>query len=233
MKKNLMEYLFGVSQQESEIESILDEDFAALLEQADAEEGEQMAASKTPLVDALKSVGITAGELHEDPAGFCFYTSDREEYISAINALTDPDTMHKLAVKGWVATKCGDQAMSQEEPEYKIRFLEISTAEGSDKDKGEDQEAILKKAQEFASTEVDRDDEMNPVEQLPSKMGPKDKGVGKTTDGADPKGNIKDSLTAKDLVASMLEDCGQPGSKLKQPKSGGKVQHAFKAKKKK
>ena len=139
MKKNLMEYLFGVSQQESEIESILDEDFAALLEQADAEEGEQMAASKTPLVDALKSVGITAGELHEDPAGFCFYTSDREEYISAINALTDPDTMHKLAVKGWVATKCGDQAMSQEEPEYKIRFLEISTAEGSDKDKGEDQ----------------------------------------------------------------------------------------------
>ena len=148
MKKNLMEYLFGVSQQESEIESILDEDFAALLEQADAEEGEQMAASKTPLVDALKSVGITAGELHEDPAGFCFYTSDREEYISAINALTDPDTMHKLAVKGWVATKCGDQAMSQEEPEYKIRFLEISTAEGSDKDKGEDLEAILKRLDE-------------------------------------------------------------------------------------
>ena len=146
---------------------------------------------------------FTAGELHEDPAGFCFYTSDREEYISAINALTDPDTMHKLAVKGWVATKCGDQAMSQEEPEYKIRFLEISTAEGSDKDKGEDQEAILKKAQEFASTEVDRDDEMNPVEQLPSKMGPKDKGVGKTTDGANPKGSIKDSLTAKDLVPSI------------------------------
>lgn len=233
MKKNLMEYLFGVSQQESEIESILDEDFAALLEQADAEEGEQMAASKTPLVDALKSVGITAGELHEDPAGFCFITSDREEYVSAINALTDPETMHKLAVKGWVATKCGDQAMSQEEPEYKIRFLEISTAEGSDKDKGEDQEAIIKKAQEFASTEVDRDDEMNPVEQLPSKMGPKDKGIGKATDGEKPKGSIKDSLTAKDLVASMLEDCGQPGSPLKKPTPGGKVPHAFKKSKKK
>src|SRR3546814_7151899 len=99
MKKNLLEFLYGVSQQEGEVDDILDSDFAKILEQAAAEEDEQMTADKTPLVAALKSVGITAGELHEDPSGFCFITADREEYVAALNALGDPETMHKLATK--------------------------------------------------------------------------------------------------------------------------------------
>lgn len=229
MKKNLLEFLYGVSQQESEVDTVLDEDFAKLLEKADAEEAEAMQAEKAPLSAALKAIGISGEALHEDPDGFCLYTDDKETYVDACRKLSEPDNMHTLAVKGWVATHGGDQAMANEAPEFKIKFLEITTTEGDGEDNptsGESDTAIMKAAREFATEEPDHDDEMNPVDHA-APEGNKLKKVtfGKATDGAQPKGTIKDSLSASDIVDGLLE-C-KPGG-LKQPKEGGKVPHAFK-----
>jgi hypothetical protein len=235
MKKNLLEFLYGVSQQEAEVDTVLDEEFAALLEQADKEEAEAMKAEKSPLSAALKSIGITGEALHDDPEGFALITDDRATYLEACAKLADPDAMHTLAVKGWVASNCGDQAMSNEAPEYKIRFLEITTTEGdgeSNTEKGGSESSIIKQGREFATEEPDHDDELNPVDHdAPEGNKLKKVKVGKPTDGAKPKGEIKDSLSAADIVNDMLEDCGQPGSRLKKPADGGKVPHAFKSKK--
>jgi hypothetical protein len=230
MKTNLLEFLYGVSQQQSEID-LLAEDFAELLEKADEAEAESLATDKAPLSAALKSIGINGSGLQEDPEGFVLITDDREQYVQAVALLNDPEAMHTLAKKGWVAFKCGDQAMTNEEPEYKLRFLEIDTAETSDDESGQDDEEIMKKAREFATEEPDHDDE-NPVEHdAPEGNSLAKVKIGKATDGKKPEGSVKDS--AQSVVADLLEDCGQPGSKLKQPKQGGKTPHAFKAAKKK
>jgi len=229
MKNNLLEFLYGVSQQEAEVENILDESFAELLERADAEEAEAMQAEKTPLSAALKAIGISGEALHEDPDGFCLITDDRETYNEACRKLSEPDNMHTLAVKGWVATHGGDQAMSNEAPEYKIKFLEITTTEGDGTENptsGESDTAIMKAGREFATEEPEHDDELSPVDHTaPEGNKLKKVSIGKATDGEQPKGTIKDSQSANDIVDGLLE-C-KPGS-LKQPKEGGKVPHAFK-----
>jgi hypothetical protein len=225
MKKNLLEFLYGVSQQESQIDDVLDQDFAALLERADAEEAEAMKAEKTPLSAALKAIGITGEALHDDPDGFSLITDDRATYLEACAKLADAESMHTLATKGWVATHCGDQAMSNEAPEYKIRFLEITTTEGNDDDnpeKGEAESAIMKQGREFATEEPEHDDDLSPVDHdAPEGNKLKKVSIGKATDGAKPKGEVKDS--AESIVAGLLE-----ADALKQPKEGDKVQHAFK-----
>lgn len=233
MKNNWLEFLYGASQVDEAIEDVLTDDFAALLEQADSAEAESLAADKAPLTTALKAIGINSSGLQEDPEGYVLITDDRDQYIAAIEKLSDPDSMHELAKRGWVAFKCGDQAMTSENPEFKLRFLEITTTTGNDKDTGEEESTIIKNAREFASEEPEHDDE-NPVDHdAPEGNKLKKVTVGEPTDGEKPKGTIKDSIDASDLVASMLEDCGQPGSRLKQPANGGKVPHAFKSKKKK
>lgn len=235
MKKNLLEFLYGVSQQESQIDDVLDQDFAALLEKADAEEAEVMKAEKAPLSAALKSIGVTGEALHEDPEGFALITDDRATYLEACAKLASAEAMHALAVKGWVASHCGDQAMSNEAPEYKIRFLEITTTEGdgdSNKEKGEAESTIIKQGREFATEEPEHDDDLNPVDHdAPDGNKLKKVKIGKPTDGAKPKGEIKDS--AESIVSGLLEDCGHKHGKLKKPADGGKVPHAFKTAKKK
>jgi hypothetical protein len=226
MKTNLLEFLYGVSQQQSEID-LLDEDFAELLEKADEAEAESLAIDKAPLTSALKSIGINGSGLLEDPEGFVLVTDDREQYVAATALLSDPEAMHTLAKKGWVAFKCGDQAMSNEAPEYKLRFMEIDTVETTDDDESsEDNSEIMKQAREFATEEPEHDDE-NPVDHDAAKGDSLAKvKIGKATDGKKPEGSVKDS--AESIVADLLE--AEP---LKQPKQGGKTPHAFKSAKKK
>jgi hypothetical protein len=230
MKNGLLEFLYGASQRREEVDEIIDSDFVRIFEEAAEKEGQELAANKSSLVDALKGVGITPGEIKEESGYQCFETDDQNEYLGACRVLNDPDTMHKLAEKGWVAEKCGDVAMSQEKPCFKIKFLDIAVAETSDSDKGPDQEEILKKAQEFASAEVDTDDPMNPVEHPSDKMGGGRKGVGDPSDGEKPKGTIKDSLEAQGIVDGLLDE---GGSKLKKPTEGAKPTMAKKPGKKK
>lgn len=288
MKSNLLEFLFGVSQQEEAVDDVLTDDFARMLEEADASEAELMAADKSPLVAALKAIGINSSGLREDPEGFLLVTDDREQYIAALEKISDPEAMHELAKKGWVAFKGGDVAMSNEAPEYHLRFLEIATAGGSDAEKSDETDTeIMKQAREFATEEPEHEETDGVEHDAPEGNKLKKVKVGEPTDGKKPEGKIKDSLTAQEVANRLIEGgdddlddedyyennagdetnqedyanykrdlkdtgekpksyrqwiasrrhveehCGQPGSRLKTPAQGGKVQHAFKAKKKK
>jgi hypothetical protein len=118
--------------------------------------------------------------------------------------------MHALAVKGWVASHGGDQAMSNEAPEFKIKFLEITTTDGKGEDNSETAEkesTIIKQGREFATEEPEHDDDLNPVDHsAPEGNKLKKVSVGKTTDGEKPKGTIKDSVSPAEVVSAMLED---------------------------
>jgi len=102
----------------------------------------------------------------------------------------------------------GDVAMSNEKPGFKIGFIELNMLGMEPKsDNVPDLEKVLKDAQKFATTPLDReDDKLNPVE---TDIKPSDdcqKGVGKPTDGDKPKGKIKDSLSDSDLARRMLDE---------------------------
>lgn len=192
-----MSFLFlestETSRQEAEIADSLEQLFEAAAEQ---EEGD-LGAKKTPLAKALSTFGIESADLQLDPEGFCIVTDNREKYMNIVAILSTTDAMHKLAEMGWVVTKPGDVAMTGEPAEYRIRFLEIATVETSDSDSDSPDEtlkAIAKKAQAFTSTAMDRDDELNPVENGDDEMGDNQEGVGKATSGEQPKGKLKEEI---------------------------------------
>lgn len=218
MRKNLLEFLFGASAvRESQT---LGEDVVRLFEEAADEETEAMVADKKPLAAALKSIGISH-EVIEGPQWAEIQCDDEQDYREYMAKLRDPDAMHTLAQKGWVMAQCGDQAMGNEPPGFKIGFIEIATAETDDKapvhtedSTSPDLEKVVKDAQKFAATEMPHDDDMNPVEF--DKKGSEDgqKGVGKATDGKAPEGKPKGSTkqteskrgkTAKQMTESLLE----------------------------
>lgn len=209
MRTNLLEFLFGKTAVREDAE--LGEQIVKLFEDAAEVEGVELVANKKPLADALKAMGIDEpvelgaqwAEIHCD---------DDTEYHEYIRTLTDPDNMHKLAEMGWVMTQCGDIAMSNETPDYKIGFIEIATAEGGDADKPDEKvKTIIKQGQEFATTPVEQDDDLNPVEREQgkpdAKLGGKTTGVGKPKDGADPEGKPKGSTKkAESMVDKLLAD---------------------------
>lgn len=206
MRKNLLEFLFGPSAAR-ESSQTLGEDVVKLFEEAADEETEQLVANKKPLASALKSIGIS-NEIAEGPQWCEIHCEDENQYREYLNLLANADNMHKLAELGWVAAKCGDQAMSNEAPDFKIGFIELAMIQMPDnKDSAESLETIIKNAQKFATTPLDReDDKLNPVETdiKPSDDG--QKGVGKPVDGEKPKGKIKDSVDASTLTKRMLDE---------------------------
>jgi len=205
MRKNLLEFLFGPAAVR-ESSHTLGEDVVKLFEEAADAETEQMVANKKPLAAALKDIGIS-NEVIEGPQWCEIHCDDESQYREHVRLLSDPDNMHKLAEKGWVFALCGDQAMSNEPPAFKIGFIELNTLgmpENSDKVPSLDK--VMKDAQKFATTPLDRDDDLNPVETDDKSSDDNQKGVGKATDGEKPKGKIKDSLTAKDLARRLLDE---------------------------
>lgn len=216
MRTNLLEFLFGEAVARETEGHDLGEQIVKLFEEADEVEGIEMVANKKPLADALKSLGID--EPVEAGAQWCeIHCDDDAEYHEYCRILADADNMHKLAQMGWVMVKCGDTAMSNEKPDYKIGFMEIQTPEPEDKEKPEDAEKLRKQAQKDASTEFKRDDKLNPVELDDPDMGGKREGVGKPSDGADPEGKpkgtakkVKESKSPKALVDELLEATMSP-----------------------
>lgn len=215
MKNDLLSFLFLESAeadaahgQKLDIAENLERLFEAA---ADAEKGE-LESKKTPLAKALSEFGITDADLQMDPEGFCLCTDNRERFADILNVLGTPEAMHKLAEMGWVVTVPGDAAMTNEPAEYRVRFLEITTVETGDKDKSsQDQEEIVKKAREFATTPMERDDdELSPIENEDGKMGKNDTGVGDPKDGKDPEGKPKGS-TGK-VPESLIDEMTTTGS---------------------
>lgn len=207
MRKDLLEFLFG-EQAVKLNEPDLGENIVRMFEEADDAEGVQMVANKKPLESALKAIGIS-GTVDPDYQMAEVRFTDEDEYREATRLLNDPESIHKLAELGWVATRGdGDIAMTNEPPEYKLNFIEISTAgeDSSDSDKAPDLEKIRKQSQKFAVDPVDRSDKMNPVENTRSVgKGKKQAGVGKAKDGADPEGKPKGSTKKTESVDDLLK----------------------------
>jgi hypothetical protein len=217
MRTNLFEFLFGESAVYETKGADLGEQIVKLFEEADEAEGVEMVANKKPLATALKALGI------DEPVEACsqwceIRCDDDAKYHEYCRLLGDPDAMHKLAEMGWVLVRCGDEAMSNEKPSYKLGFIEIETAETEDGDKPEDAEKLRKDSQKDASTEFKRDDKMNPVELDDPGKGKKDAGVGDPKDGEDPEGKPKGSekkvkeSSAKGIVNRMLDEMTTAGN---------------------
>lgn len=212
MRKNLLEFLFGnVAVRQTSAD--LGENIVKIFEEADELEAVEMVANKKPLADALKSIGISqAPEADYQMAEVRF--TDAQEYREAVRLLSEPENVHKLAELGWVATRGdGDIAQTNEPPEYKLNFVEISVASDlSNKKEAPDLEKVLKKGQEFAATPLDRDDDLNPVDNSRSdKKGEKQAGMGRAKEGEDPEGKAKgstkktESRDAVQLANELLE----------------------------
>jgi hypothetical protein len=214
MRKNLLEFLFGDAVIRESTQS-LGEQVLKLFEEAADEETEEMVANKQPLVTALKSLGVT-GSVEAGPESAHIITDDPAVYREWTNLLFDPENLHKLAEKGWVPAKCGDQAMTFEPAEMKIGFIELNVLPSMPhNDKVPDAEKLRKDAQAFASKEPPHDD-MNPVEFDDKTSKDNQKGVGKAADGKDPEGTPKGSKktseskgkSAQQVADQLLEMTG-------------------------
>jgi len=200
-----MQFLFGANAV-SESSRTLGADVVKLFEEAAEEETDQLAANKKPLATALKAVGISA------KVNDCceIVLDDGGEYKEYMAKLTDPDNMHKLAELGWVVAAGGDAGMSNEAPDYKIGFVELTTVETGDSDKAPELEKVLKDAQKFSATAVDRDDDSeSPIENDVKGSDDKQKGVGKPADGKKPEGKPKGSTAESRSTYSVCKECGE------------------------
>lgn len=210
----MLKFLFGESQIRDELAGI-GNDLSRLLEAADGVEHEAMKHNKADLRTALKELGIE-GDIKEDPAGACLCLDDGEAYAHVLRVLGEPTNIHRLAELGWVAEKVGDVAMTNEPAHYRVKFLEIDTADTTSSEPAMTHAktmAFTKKeneqARQYASTPLDRED-------AGVKAGGKTTGVGKAKDGQDPEGKpkgadkaIRDGLrkgmTAAQIAAQLLE----------------------------
>lgn len=200
--KSLLAYLFEDSQAEME----LDETRAAIehvLEQA--EQQEPIQAERTPLVKALRALPLDFADtdLEYDPEGFSLSCAEERTYRHAVTLLMEPDAMERLARLGWVVTRCGDRAMSNEAPEFRIRFLEITTCDANDDSSwpAPNPDLIkqaIKKGREFATEPFDRDD-ANPVEDDEA-TDQQQAGVSQAKSGSDPEGKPKTGKSRSEAV---------------------------------
>lgn len=197
----MLAYLFVDSQVESELEECR----GAMEEIFEQAEENSLCVNKAPLAKALKSLGIDAGsKLEMDPEGLAMLCDDGDEYRAVVNAVTEPAAMEKLAVQGWVAACLGDQGMTAEPTDYRVRFIEIDTAETTDADTPSDNmTSVIKKGREFATTPLP-DDPNNPVTH-PKAPWQKTMGVGKPKAGDQPKGTPKGAARKEGMeVADRL-----------------------------
>lgn len=200
-----MEFLYGAGASSRDLDSPdLGERIIRMFESADELERETMAVNKKPLETALRKIGVSAS-VEDTGRGWCeLVFDDNEAYREAVRAIFQPDAMHTLAEAGWIPTHEGDVAMSGEPAVYKIGFFEIDVAGGemSDKETVPDPKKVAKDSQADASEEMNREDELNPVENPDAEMGDAQEGVGKASDGKDPEGKPKGSSKNESQAAS-------------------------------
>ncbi len=206
--KNILAFLFGDSQIESEIDEAKD----AIEHIFEEVENDPLRTKKTPLASALKALGIAqSDEVTLGDGGF-YLTYDQEaDYKDACRKLTEPDGLEKLAEMGWFALRQGDRAMSGEvQPEYRIRFVDITTPDPENETNWPAPNPklvadILKKGREFATTPLERDPH-NPVTDLEPKND-KHAGMGKEREGSNPEGKLKGSAQDEAKETCRIKDC--------------------------
>lgn len=213
MRRDFLQFLFGDPAIEEKLhDTAVVENLISLYEEADNEEAALMKANKKPLADALKGLGVNATV--EAFPQWCEVRFDNEpDYRAACASIFTPDGMYALAEAGWIPAKSGDEGMSNEAPDLKLGFFEISIAgeDASEKEKGPELKTVMRDGRKNDTAEQEREDDLNPVENPDGEMGEKREGVGDAKDGADPKGKPKGSTksesaaSARDLAAKLLE----------------------------
>lgn len=198
MRSNLLNFLYGtdVVRQSSQK---LSEQVLQLFEDASDLETEHLKIDKKPLSAALKSIGISM-DVDEGPQWAEIRYDNIAEYKKHIALIFTADSMHALALKGWVPVKCGEQSMTFEPSESKIGFISIDTAETGESDKAPDLEKVQKDAQKDDTTEMDREDGLSPIETDDKSSDDNQKGVGVAKDGAKPEGKPKGSTKTNEAL---------------------------------
>lgn len=196
MAKNLINFLFGESQIDDELASLV-EDIADM----DTEGASTLKVDKSPLSKIIDALGIEGGSLEADPRGLSMSFDDGDLFRAAHAILNEPDSMHKLASAGWVYSLQGDIAQANEPADFRIRFLEIdeiepenmkATADAGIATRNNKIKDILKQGREFATAKPEHDDN-SPLDYDDKTGGGRGKGVGKEKDGAQPEGKPKGS----------------------------------------
>ncbi len=206
MPKDLINFLFGTSQDEdalsvvtegADVGKVLDDMFEHMATM------EGVKPVKTSLSSALKRVGVNV-DAHDglalDPMGFCLITSHPDSFASLRTLLTDPTKMHELASLGWVATFPGDKAQVNEEPEFHIRFIELTVADAGSSDTVESPLAIAKKGRKDATQTA-------ALSSPPVKA--KGSGIGKATDGATPRKTSESAAFPDKGMTVGCPECGK------------------------
>lgn len=193
MPDKLLDLLFSTSQQEDAMEGdrldlALDQMFEQLASM------ESIKPTKTGLAAALAKVGLKSGDydgLDLDPNGLSLTVTCPGAYADIKTLLTDPSNLHELASAGWVASFPGDQAMTREHPEFKVRFTDLMLTSAGDSDKAESPASISNKSGKDGAKKLDR----------PAPDKAEGSGIGKAKDGAAP-GKVKEA--AEDMVSKLL-----------------------------
>ena len=187
---DILRFLFQDSQEQSELESYLQE-------VADAEKpGDvELKTLKSPLAAALKKVGVDMAEfeLEEAPeqGGFCLSTGNADVFKKAIEQVRGPDGMHGLAELGWLATAGGDQEGTDAEGRFEIYLVNITgDEEASDTEELSDVSKLAKDSYEFVHDPLpDREDIKVSSPEIATDAN--QKGKEKAIDGEQPKGTPK------------------------------------------
>ncbi len=122
---DLLKFIFGDSQ--------VDADVAASLNEAEATA--RNSAKKTPLIKALKELGIETENMKVDESGCWLTMTDADAYHAAVKALGSVEAVNSLADRGWVVSFSGDVADTTELPEYTLNFLCLDEPNVSELDK--------------------------------------------------------------------------------------------------
>lgn len=142
--RDLFHFLFETSQVDAATEALLRE----------AEDVERMEVRKTPLLKALKKLGIPTENVTVDADGARLTIPDASLWHEIVRKLGDVDTMNSLADEGWVPEFAGDVADTTELPEYVLNFLPLHDVELSKQDKATTDAALNKEFEGGSDTVI-------------------------------------------------------------------------------
>jgi hypothetical protein len=107
---------------------------------------EKLSINKSPLVQALKSLGIEGGDLTPTPGGFILNLADADDYHLVSRELGTLDSLNKLAEAGWIASFGGDSNFGADPAHFYVKFIELDEhpEEPSDDTKPVDLDKVMK-----------------------------------------------------------------------------------------
>ncbi len=142
--RDFLHFLFETSQVDASTEALLRESEAL----------ERMTAKKTPLLKALKGMGIPVENVTVDEEGAKLTVTDGALYHEIVRKLGSIEAINNLADEGWLPEFAGDVADTTELPEYVLNFLPLHEVEPSEQDKATPVDKLNKEVQGGSDTVI-------------------------------------------------------------------------------